>query len=47
MNISQLPFFQFYKRGERVAQFAANLTHINRLRAEIAANKDCAAGVSA
>ena len=41
MGISQLPFFQFYKRGELVTQFAANLTRVNRLRAEIAANKDC------
>lgn len=41
MNVTQLPFFHFYRGGELVTKFAANLTRVNRLRAEIAANKDC------
>ena len=41
MGIQQLPYFQFYKGGKLINQFASNLTRVNHLRAEIAANKDC------
>lgn len=42
MGISSLPYFQFYKDGKLATQFTANLLSVNRLRAAIAANKDCA-----
>ena len=39
--MDRLPYFHFYRNGMLEAHFAANLTKINLLRAEIAAHKEC------
>jgi thiol-disulfide isomerase/thioredoxin len=41
MGITKIPFFQFYKNEQLLSSFAANLTKISYLRAEIAAHKAC------
>jgi len=35
LGVDKLPYFQFYRCGEILSQFAANLSKINQLRAEI------------
>jgi thiol-disulfide isomerase/thioredoxin len=41
LAVDKLPYFHFYRDGSLQAHFAANLTKINLLRAEIAALKEC------
>ena len=40
LAVDKLPYFHFYKEGSLTSHFAANLTKMNMLRAEIAAQKD-------
>jgi hypothetical protein len=35
LGVEKLPYFQFYRCGEILSQFAANLSKIHRLRSEI------------
>ena len=35
LGVEKLPYFQFYRCGEILSQFAANLSKIGQLRAEI------------
>lgn len=41
LAVDKLPYFHFYRGGELISHFAANLTKISMLRAEIAAQKEC------
>lgn len=41
LSVDKLPYFHFYHDGSLQAHFAANLTKINLLRAEICALKEC------
>lgn len=41
LGVDRLPYFHFYRSGRLQAHFAANLTKVNLLRAEIAAHKEC------
>lgn len=41
LGVDKLPYFHFYRCGQIKAHFAANLTKVNLLRAEIAAHKEC------
>ena len=41
LGVDRLPYFQFYQSGERKAQFAANLTKIGNVRAEVAHLREC------
>lgn len=40
LAVDKLPYFHFYRGGNLISQFAANLTKISVLRAEIASMKD-------
>ena len=40
LAVDKLPYFHFYREGSLISHFAANLTKMNLLRAEIAAQKD-------
>ena len=40
LAVDKLPYFHFYREGSLISHFAANLTKMNMLRAEIAAQKD-------
>ena len=44
LGIEKLPYFQFYRCGEILSQFAANLSKIGQLRAEIDLYKARAGG---
>lgn len=41
LAVDKLPYFHFYRNGAILSHFAANLTKISLLRAEIAAQKEC------
>ena len=41
LAVDKLPYFHFYRDGSLQAHFAANLTKISLLRAEICALKEC------
>lgn len=40
LAVDKLPYFHFYRGGSLVSHFAANLSKVSMLRAEIAALKD-------
>ncbi|KAK9817846.1 hypothetical protein WJX72_003017 [[Myrmecia] bisecta] len=39
LGVTKLPYFHLYRGGELIEQFAANLTKVDKIRAEIAALK--------
>ena len=41
LAVDKLPYFHFYRGGDLILHFAANLSKLNTLRAEIAAQKEC------
>ena len=41
MRVSHLPWFHFFRAGELVASFSANVATVSTLRAEVAAHKAC------